>query len=109
MNGEGLIERLKGLKYYELIFTQHAELRLVMRQIDKGIVIAHLREPDSLKLVEKLPHRKDDEKYKLWFVPFKRIAYIYVIVINHLQKRIVVKTVVKQRLDWQKRVEKHVK
>jgi hypothetical protein len=68
-----------------------------------------IRKPDSLKLAERLSARKYEEKYKLWFVPHKRIAYVYVIVINRLLERIFVKTVIKQRLEWQKRVQHHVK
>jgi len=107
MNGHKFAEKLAKLGSYGIAFTPHAELRLVQRQIDSKTVVGHLRRPDSLKLVEKLPAR-GGEKYKLWFVPFKRIAYIYVIVINHSQKRIIIKTAIKQRLVWQKKVEKHV-
>ncbi len=109
MNGNSFAEKLRGLGSYGLVFTKHAELRLLQRQVAKELVISHVRRPDSLKLVEKLPAEKGDEKYKLWFVPSKRIAYIYVIVINHSQQRIVIKTVIKQRLVWQKKVERHVK
>jgi len=109
VNGKTIAEKLIKCRLYKFIFTKHAELRLVNRQIEKKLVIRHLQKPDSLKMAEKLPAGRDDEKYKLWFVPSKRIAYIYIIVINYFQQRIVIKTVIKQRLMWQKRVEKHVK
>jgi len=109
MNGESLIEKLKKFSSYEIVFTKHAELRLVQRQIEKETVVDHIRKPDSLKLAERLYDRKEEEKYKLWFLPHKRIAYIYVMVINHYQQRIIVKTVIKQKLMWQKKVERHVK
>ncbi len=108
MNGQQFVSKLEKLKGYKIIFTPHAELRLGQRQIDRKTVLGHLRRPDSLKLVEKLAVAKG-EKYKLWFVPFKRIAYIYVIVLNHSQKRIIIKTAIKQRLVWQKKVEKHAR
>lgn len=92
---------------YGIIFTAHAELRLERRQIERAIVISHLRNPEALKLVEKLPADAGDEKYKLWFVPHRRTAYIYIVVINNSQRRIIVKTAVKQRLAWQRRAEKH--
>jgi len=66
-----------------------------------------LRNPASLKLVESPNSRKGEEKYKSWFVPCKRIAYIYVIAIDFQKKRIVIITLAKQRLDWQKRVERY--
>ena len=107
MNGEGLREKLREIAHYAIVFTNHAELRLAKRQIEKRIVVNHLRNPAALKLAEKIFAEKDCEKYKLWFVPFKKIAYVYVIVINHLEQKIVVITVIKQRLDWQKKVEKN--
>ena len=110
MNGESIAERLKNLQDFAIVFTKHAELRLVQRQIEKKAVISHLRNPASLKMVEKLAsERQGDEKYKLWFIPTKRTALIYVIVINHQEQRIIVKTVIKQRLMWQKKVEKNAK
>lgn len=109
MNGESLREKLMKIAHYAIVFTSHAELRLAKRQIERGIVVNHLRNPIALKLVEKILAEKNFEKYKLWFVPFKKIAYTYVIVINHLEQKIVVITVIKQRLDWQKKVEKNVK
>ena len=109
MNGENLGERLRAIAWYDIVFSLHAELRLVQRQVKKESVVWHLRNPVSLKLAEKLPAPKGDEKYKLWFLPSKRIAYIYVIVINHSQQRIIVKTVIKQRLMWQKKVERNVR
>jgi hypothetical protein len=110
MNGNGFAEKLKNAQCFEIIFTKHAELRLVQRQIRKEDAVNDLRNPKSLKLIEKLQcERNDDEKYKLWFVPSKRVARVYVIVINTSQQRIIVKTVIKQRLDWQKKVEKNAK
>lgn len=107
MNGENLREKLKEIRGYAIFFTNHAELRLVKRQIDKNMVISHLRNPDTLKLAEKIFVEKESEKYKLWFVPFKKIAFIYVIVIKRLEQKIIVVTVIKQRLDWQKTVERN--
>ena len=109
MNGSALAEKLRKLGNYGLAFTKHAELRLVQRQIDKSLAISHIRNPDCLRLAERLFIGECEEKYKLWFVPFNRIAYIYVIVINHSRQKIIVKTAIKQRLAWQKRVEKNAK
>ena len=107
MNSAALAEKLRKISNYEIEFTEHAELRLLQRQIDKNQAISHIRNPDCLKLAERLFTRECKEKYKLWFVPFNRIAYIYVIVINHSERRIIVKTAIKQRLMWQKRVERN--
>lgn len=110
MNGESLVEKLGNARSFEIVFTRHAELRLAQRQIEKKTVINDLRKPAFLKLAERLPAKQEnDEKYKLWFMPSNRTANIYVVVINHSEQRIIVKTVIKQRLMWQKRVEKHVK
>lgn len=109
MNGSDFCEKLKGLRGYALIFTRHAELRLVQRQINRETIISDIRNPVSLKLVEKLQSEKGEEKYKLWFIPYSRTAFVYVIVINPFQERIIVKTVIKQKLGWQKKVEKNAK
>lgn len=108
MNGKELAEILRKLSSeYEVVFTKHAKLRLERRQIEKQAVLDNLQNPESLKLVEQLKTQKTNEaKYKLWFVPFKRIAYVYVIVINHSKRKIFVITAFKVRLDWQKKVEK---
>ena len=87
------------IKNYQILFTPHSELRLQQRQIKKEDVINHLRNPVSLKLAEKL-NSTDEEKYKLWFIPYKRTAYIYVIVIKYFEQKIIVKTVIKQKLIW---------
>ncbi|MDD5163358.1 MAG: DUF4258 domain-containing protein [Candidatus ainarchaeum sp.] len=123
MNGKNLREKLSEIAHYAVVFTNHAEFRLAKRQIEKEIVVNHLRNPAALELAEKIFAEKASakhfpkaflfgekafEKYKLWSVPFKKIAYVYVIVINHLEQKIVVITVIKQRLDWQRKVERNV-
>ncbi|MBN2127085.1 MAG: hypothetical protein JW703_01690 [Candidatus Diapherotrites archaeon] len=107
MNGIDFSEKLKKLDF-EIVFTNHAELRIIQRQLEKQKIISDLKNPVSLKLIEKQECVEFEEKYKLWFIPFKRTAYIYVIVINYVKKKIFVKTVIKQRLIWQKKVEKNV-
>lgn len=109
MSLKNIVNKLKNIRSYKIIFTKHAEIRLAQRQIKKELVIKHLRDPGTLQLAERRHAKAGDEKYKLWFIPSKRIAYIYIIVINHTQRRIIVKTAIKQRLMWQKRVERHVK
>ncbi|MFH1588818.1 MAG: DUF4258 domain-containing protein [Candidatus Diapherotrites archaeon] len=104
-----LSEKLRNLRHYEIVFTKHAELRLVQRQISKEMVISDLRNPKSLKLAEKQPPDVNEEKFKLWFIPFKRTAFIYVIIINHFRRKLFVKTVIKQKLIWQKKAEKNEK
>lgn len=99
--------KLREVSYYQIIFSRHAELRLTQRQIDKETVMGHLRNPEPLKIVERLRAREKGEKYKLWFIPHRRIAYIYVVVINNARECIIVVTVIKQRLNWQKRVKKY--
>ena len=108
MKANGFAGKLRKLRDFIIIFSSHAQIRLHQRQISESIVREHLRNPVSLKLVERLKARGSEEKYKLWFVPYKRIAYIYVIAIDRKRKRIVVVTLAKQRLDWQKKVEKYV-
>jgi len=88
MNGDEFKEKLRGISWYDIVFTRHSDLRLAQRQIDRQLVVNHLRNPVVLKLTEKLAAEKGEEKYKLWFVPSKRVAYIYVIVINHSQQTI---------------------
>lgn len=83
MNGKIFSDKLRAMHSYALVFTVHAELRLKQRSIERQTVVEHLRNPVALKLVEKLSEKGGEEKYKLWFVPYKRIAYIYVIVLNH--------------------------
>ena len=107
MNKEDFARKLAEIGYYGISFTSHAELRLLQRQIDKKTIIGHLRNPESLKVVERLHSESSGEKYKLWFIPHRRIAYIYVVIINNSKQRIVVVTAIKQKLRWQKRVNRH--
>ncbi len=100
--------KLKQLGF-EIVFTKHAELRIIQRQLVKEKILFDLLNPVSLKLVELQESNDFEEKYKLWFIPFKRTAFIYVIVINYVKKKLFVKTVIKQKLFWQKKVEKNVK
>ncbi|MCD6479109.1 MAG: hypothetical protein J7L44_04470, partial [Candidatus Diapherotrites archaeon] len=72
-----IVNKLKNLSDYEIIFTKHAKIRLIQRQIKEDLVVEHLRKPNTLQLVEKRAAKPGDEKYKLWFIPSKRIAYIY--------------------------------
>jgi len=92
-----------------VVFTSHAKLRMSERQIPESAVIEQLRNPGSLELVEKLASGSNEEKYKLWFVPNKRIAYIHVVVLRKTGNGLIVVTVMKHRFDWQKKVEKYVK
>ena len=81
----------------------------MQRQISREILIKHLRECAHLKVLEQQSGGKDEEKYKLWFVPHKRIAYVYVVAIKDVAKKIIVITAIKQRLSWQRKVQGHDK
>jgi len=101
-----IIPQIKDrLANYSLEFTEHVRLRLVQRQIDEEIVVRHLHSLDHLKLIERQTGGHDEEKYKLWFVPRKRIAYIYVVAIKDIPRKVIVITAIKQRLYWQRKVQ----
>jgi len=91
-----------------IVFTAHAKLRMNERRILESTVREQLLNPESLELVEELPSGSGEEKYKLWFVPNKRIAYIHVIVLKKHGRGLIVVTAIKHRFDWQKKVEKYV-
>lgn len=109
MNGSKVGEKLREYAQSGVSFSKHAEIRMKQRNIDAQLVENHLKNPETLKLAEKLPSQEGEEKYKLWFVPSKRTAYIYVIVLKETSHNITVVTAARQKLAWQKKVQKHAR
>lgn len=101
-----LLRKLDGLGSNDIVFTHHAEIQSMVRQIDLGEVRKNLLNPHRLKYVEKQPSRKGETKYDCYFGYSKTQAHRYVIVIN---AKLVVVTIIKINRRWQRRIEKHGK
>jgi hypothetical protein len=64
LNGINFAKKLRDLNF-EIIFTKHAELRIIQRQLNKEKSVSDLKNPIFLKLVEKQESNNFEEKFKL--------------------------------------------
>lgn len=102
-----IVEELKaGLKRFtreDILFSQHALLQAVVRQIDVGEVTRNILNPTRLVYARKEAGRQKGEvKYDAYFSYGSSYAHRYIFTSNG---RIIIVTVIKIRRDWQKMVE----
>lgn len=98
MGASEIVRRLKSISHYRIVFTKHAKYKLYWRDIEKKVVLRDLHNPQSLSAGERL-HGGNEEKYKLWFISRKGIAYIYIVAINNVQEKIIVVTLMTDNME----------
>lgn len=104
---DSVIAKLASFSRQDIFFSDHALIRLRQRQITKDEVISNLLNPSSLIFAGKQQADKpNEEKYNCFFKCSANRFHRYAIVIKN---NVLVVTVIKLNLRWQKTAEKKLK
>jgi hypothetical protein len=97
-------DRLRKYRKEDIIFTNHAEIQAMVRQIDLEEVKENVIHPEKLVHVGRQDcENKDEEKYDCYFAYSKTMAHRYILTLN---RKIIIVTIIKINRDWQKILER---
>jgi hypothetical protein len=97
-------ERLICFKREDIIFTDHAEIRIIQRQLSKTEIIENILNPVRLEYARREEaSRPGEEKYACYFGYSKTQCQEYILIIK---RNIVVVSVVKINRRWQRIAER---
>ena len=102
MNLESFKQRLKDYKREDIIFTKHAEIQALMRQIDLEEVRKNITNPEKLVYVEEEPKNSKSEKYGCYFSYEKYHCHKYILTLN---RKVIIVTIININRNWQKIIE----
>ena len=104
---ERIKDKLSKLRSIAINISLHAKLKLGVEGILEKDVIENLRHPEALGAA--VQDRKNKNKFILWFRQSNSISHKYVIEFQEPLNQVEVVTVVKLRIKWQKRLDKHAR
>ena len=102
MDIESFKQRLKSYKKEDIIFTSHAEIQALMRQIDLEEVKENIINPKNLVYVEEEPKNSKSEKYGCYFAYEEYHCHKYVLTLN---RKVIIVTIININRNWQKIIE----
>ncbi len=95
-------------KKTDIIFTNHAELQALVREVDLEEVKENIVNPEKLVYAKKQEAKYEGEekyggkeKYDCYFAYSKHLYHRYVLTIN---RKIIIVTIIKINRDWQKAI-----
>jgi len=102
MKIEELKEKLTSYKKSDIIFTEHAEIRALVRNMDLEEVKENIVNPKRLVTFREKESRKSNEKkFECYFVYSKNYCHKYVLTING---KIIIVTIIDINRDWQRTI-----
>ncbi|MBR9702204.1 hypothetical protein GOV13_04765 [Candidatus Pacearchaeota archaeon] len=93
--------KLKNYQKEDIIFTKHAEIQALVRDVDLEDVRKNILNPERLAFATKQESNKFREKYDCYFPYSKHLCHRYIITIN---RKIIIVTIIKINRDWQKTI-----
>lgn len=98
-----LIKKLSLFSKEDIVFSQHAQIRMIQRQLNKEEVINNIINPKRLEYaLKEKSNNQNEEKFDCYFGYSKTQCQRYVLLIK---KNIIVITAIKINRRWQKIVE----
>jgi hypothetical protein len=102
MKLEELKEKLKTYKKLDIIFTKHAEIQSIVRDIGLEEVKENIVNPAKLVYAkEQEARKKGEEKYDCYFAYSKNLYHRYALLLN---RKVIIVTIIKINRDWQKAI-----
>lgn len=102
MNLNELKEKLSKHRKSEIIFTDHAELQAIVRDINLEEVKENIINPARLVYFkEQKAEKENEEKYDCYFAYSKHLYHRYVLTTNG---KVIIVTIIKINRDWQKAI-----
>ncbi len=99
-----LKEKLKKYKKEDIVFTDHAKIQALVRQIDIEEVRRNILNPEKLVYAkEKKAERAGEEKYDCYFAYSETLCHRYIFTIN---RKIIIVTLIRINRKWQSIIKK---
>ena len=104
MNLDEFKNKLRGYGKEDFVFTDHAEIQALVRDINLKEVKDNIINPDKLVFAKKQKSKKMyEEKYDCYFAYSKNYAHRYILTLN---RKIIIVTIIRINRDWQKVLER---
>jgi len=102
MNLEELKQKLRSYKKSEIIITDHAKIRALVRDMDLNEVRENIINPEKLSAFKEVEAEKNNErKFECYFAYSKFYCHKYVLTVNG---KIIIVTIININRDWQKMI-----
>ena len=96
MDSEKFKEKLARYNEKDIVFTSHAEIRALFRNMDLDEIRHNILNPERLA---KVVDNEDDGKYECYFAYSKTYCHKYVLALN---RKVIIVTVININRDWQR-------
>ena len=96
MDLERFKEKLARYNEKDIVFTSHAEIRALFRNMDLDEIRYNILNPEKLA---KVIGDEDGEKYECYFAYSKTYCHKYVLALN---RKVIIVTVININRDWQR-------
>ncbi len=103
MDLENFKAKLRTYSEKDIIFTKHAQIRLITRNIDLKEVVKNIINPEKLVFFEEQTTETNFKKYDCYFSYSKNLTHRYVFTING---KILIVTIIKINRDYQRMIKK---
>ncbi|MFB6246049.1 MAG: hypothetical protein ABEI74_00440 [Candidatus Pacearchaeota archaeon] len=100
MDVQGMKEKLKSYSKRDIVFTDHAEIQAIVRNIEKEEVKENLVNPRKLSYVG-VQNSPKGEKYECYFAYSEDFAHKYAISTNG---KIIIITVIRINRNWRRTI-----
>jgi len=102
MNLKELKEKLRTYNKSNISFTDHAEIRAFIRNINLNEIKENIINPKKLAAFKEVKAEKDNErKFECYFAHSKYYCHKYVLTVNG---KIIIVTIININRDWQKMI-----
>ncbi len=102
MDLESFKQKLKVYKKEDIIFTSHAEIQALARQIDLEEVKDNIVNPEKLVYAEEEIKNSSSEKYECYFAYEEYHCHKYILTLN---RKVIIVTIININRNWQKIIE----
>lgn len=100
MELEELKNKLRNYDEKDIVFTSHAEIRALSRNIDLEEVRENIINPEKLVVfVEKGARGLHEKKYECYFAYSRNFCHKYVLTLN---SKVIIVTIISINRDWQR-------
>jgi hypothetical protein len=102
-----VIKRLVGYNRNQIVFSDHARIRIIQRQLDSEEIIENIINPKRLEYaIKEVTISNDEEKFDCYFGYSKNLCHRYILI---LKSNVLIITVIKLNRRWQAIAEKKLK
>ncbi len=102
MNLEEFKQKLKNYKKEDIIFTAHAEIQALARNINLDEVKENIINPEKLVYAEEEPKNSNSGRYECYFAYEEHHCHKYILTLN---RKVIIVTIININRNWQRIIE----